>query len=323
MKVFVTRKIMESGKKLLNDAGIEVTEWTAERDLTQEELIASCKEHDGLLSIGSNKLDAHFLQSCSHLKVIALHSVGYDHVDTETAKQLRIPVGNTPGVLTDATADLAFLLLLATSRKAFYQHKKILNGDWGFSNPSDTTDLGIELRGKTLGIFGLGSIGSELARRCKYAFGMQIIYTNRSSNLPAEKELDAQKVSFEELLAQSDAISVHANLTPETREQFNAAAFENMKETAIFGNAARGGIHNEKDLTIALKNGTIWGAGLDVTNPEPMDPGNELLNMPNVCVLPHIGSATIETRTAMLRLAAANVIAGLKGEQLPNWVNPF
>jgi len=320
MNVFVTRKIMESGRELLQSAGIEVTEWKENRELTQEELIAHCLQHDALLSIGPDKLDAYFLESCSHLLVIALHSVGYDHVDMETAKRLNIPIANTPGVLTDSTADLAFLLLLATSRRAFYHHKTIAAGGWGFSNPSDPSHLGIELRGKTLGIFGLGNIGFEMAKRCKHAFGMHILYTNRSPNSAAEQELGAEKVPFEELLHQSDAISVHANLSNETKEVFNADAFSRMKSSAIFINAARGGIHNEEDLTAALTAGTIWGAGLDVTNPEPMSADSPLLNMPNVSVLPHIGSATIETRTAMLRLAVENVIAGLRGEVLPNAV---
>ena len=169
---------------------------------------------------------------------------------------------------------------------------------------------------------GLGNIGFEMAKLCKRAYGMEILYHNRSNNEQAENELDARKVTFDELLEQSDIISVHANLTPETKETFNAAAFAKMKRNAIFINAARGGIHNEADLIAALQNGTIWGAGLDVTNPEPMDKDNPLLFMENVSVLPHIGSAVKETRNAMMILAAQNIIAGLKSEQLPKCVNP-
>jgi glyoxylate reductase len=319
MKVFITRIISEAGLKLLRDAGIDIIEWRKKRPLSKEELIAACQGVDALLSVGS-KVDRDFLESCKHLKVIALHSVGYDHVDVPVATALGIPVGNTPGVLSAATADTAFLLMLATSRKAFYLHKSIAKGNWSFFEP--TANLGIELRGKTLGVFGLGKIGLEMARCCKHAYGMKILYHNRSTNPDAEAELGASMVDFDELLAQSDVLSVHTALTPETEGVFNALVFAKMKPTAIFINTARGGIHHEADLIQALEAGTIWGAGLDVTNPEPMKTDNPLLEMPNVCVLPHIGSATVETRNAMAVLAAKNIIAGLKGEKLPHLVNP-
>ena len=161
-----------------------------------------------------------------------------------------------------------------------------------------------------------------MAKRCKYAYNMNIIYHNRSNNAEAEKELNAVKVSFDELLGQSDVLSVHTSLNAETRDKFNKEVFAKMKPSSIFINTARGPIHNEKDLTEAVQNGIIWGAGLDVTNPEPMHSDNPLLHMPTVCVLPHIGSATVETRNAMSRLAAENIIAGLKGERIPYPVNP-
>ncbi|WP_316746650.1 D-glycerate dehydrogenase [Pedobacter gandavensis] len=319
MKVFITRVIPEEGRKLLAEAGIEIQEWKEKRALTQEELILNCSTADALLSV-STRLDADFLKAAAHLKVIALHSVGFDHVDIEAATALNIPIGNTPGVLSNATADTAFLLMLATSRKAFYLHKSIEKGDWGFFEP--TANLGIELRGKTLGIFGLGKIGLEMARCCKAAFGMKVIYHNRTRNEAAELELGAKWLPFEALLQQSDVVSVHTALTPETEGKFDQAAFQLMKSSAIFINTARGAIHQEDDLLQALEAGTIWGAGLDVTNPEPMRPDHPLLKLPNVSVLPHIGSATQETRAAMSVLAAKNVIAGLKGEEIPFPVNP-
>jgi glyoxylate reductase len=320
MKVFVTRRIHELGVKIMENAGIDVTQWTEKRDLTQTELIEHCKQHNALLSAGANRIDARVLNECSHLKVIALLSVGFDNVDLAEATRLKIPIGNTPGVLSGATADNAFLLMLATSRKAFYHHKRIINGDWVFFDPM--AELGIELKERTLGIYGLGRVGFEMAKRCVGAFNMRVVYCNRHPNEAAEKELNAKAVSFDELLAQSDVLSVHANLTSETRGKFDKSAFAKMKPNSIFVNAARGELHNEQDLTKALSNGTIWGAGLDVTNPEPMRPDNPLLSMPNVAVLPHIGSATVETRIAMTKLAAENIVAGLKNEWLPHVVNP-
>jgi|SRR5450432_88864 len=320
MKVFITRKIPELGLNYLREAGIEISEWTSRRDLTQQELIEHCKGANALLSAGFNQIDKTFLEAARHLKVISLHSVGYDNVDIEAATALRIPIGNTPGVLSDATADLAFLLILATSRKAIYMHNTIQRGEWGFFEP--TANLGVELRGKTLGIYGLGKIGYELAKRCTAAFGMKIIYHNRGHHEEAERELGARRVEFQELLERSDVLSVNTALTTETKGRFNRETFAKMKSSAIFINASRGGIHHEQDLTEALEKGIIWGAGLDVTNPEPMRPDHPLLGMPNVCVLPHIGSATEETRAAMSLLAAKNIVAGLKGERLPFIVNP-
>jgi glyoxylate reductase len=320
MRVFISRKIPELGLQYLRDAGVSISEWTTKRDLTPEELIDHCKMADAFLSAGSNRIDRSFLEAVPHLKVISLHSAGYDNVDIAAATAIKIPIGNTPGVLSNATADTAFLLILAVSRKAFYMHKTIQQGAWGFFEP--TVNLGIDIRDKTLGIYGLGKIGFELAKRCSAAFNMKIIYHNRGHHADAEKELNAHWVSFKELLERSDVLSVNTALTPETTGKFNKEVFAGMKRTAIFINAARGAIHNENDLTEALERGIIWGAGLDVTNPEPMRPDHPLLFMPTVCVLPHIGSATEETRAAMSLIAAKNVVAGLNGERLPFVVNP-
>ncbi|HXR85083.1 MAG TPA: D-glycerate dehydrogenase [Hanamia sp.] len=320
MKVFITRLIPEAGLKKLRDAGIEIVQWNEKRELTQPELIEHCQQCDALLAAGYNKMDAHFLNECRNLKVIALHSVGYDNVDIAEADKLKIPIGNTPGILSGPTADIAFLLMLAVSRKAFYLHEKIVKGDWKFFEP--TANLGIQLYGKTLGIFGLGNIGFEMAKRCIGAYDMKVIYHNRHRNFAMEKELNAELVSFDLLLKNSDVLSVHSNLSSSTRGKFDRSAFEKMKRTSIFINTARGAMHNEEDLIEALKNGIIWGAGLDVTNPEPMKKDNPLLTMPNAAVLPHIGSATVETRNAMASIAAENIIAGLHGKRIPYPVNP-
>jgi glyoxylate reductase len=320
MKVFISKKIADTGLKLLQDNGFSITINEENRDLTQQELIDICQSFDALLSAGKHELDKEFLTKCKHLKGIALHSVGYDHVDLETANKLKIPIGNTPEVLDKSTSDIAFLLMLAVSRNAIFKYEKIKKGEWEYSNL--TEDLGVELYGKTLGIFGLGRIGYEMAKKCAAAFDMKIIYHNRSKNKEAEKDLNAMYVPFDELLRQSDVISVHANLSNETEEKFNAAVFTQMKPSAIFINTARGGLHNEEDLIGALESRTIWGAGLDVTNPEPMSKDNPLLSMPYVCVLPHIGSATVETRNAMSELAAKNLIAALNNRKMPHIVNP-
>lgn len=319
MNVFVTRVIPEAGLQLLEAAGLNVKQWTEKRKLTTKELIRECQWADALLSAGQ-QLNREFLEASSHLKIIALHSVGYDNVDIETANRLKIPVGNTPGVLSGATADTAFLLMMAAARNAFFMHKTIIDGEWGFFEP--TANLGKELNGCTLGVFGLGKIGMEMAKRCAGAFGMKIIYHNRSRNEEAEEQLGAKLVSFEELLQQSDVLSVHTALTAETEGKFDKIAFDKMKAGSIFINTARGAIHHETDLIKALQEKTIWGAGLDVTNPEPMKTDNPLLSMPNVAVLPHIGSATEGTRNAMARLAAENIIAALNGEEIPFLVNP-
>jgi len=320
MKLFSTRILPTAGSDLIKAEGIELTEWDQKRELTFDEFVAHSKAADGVILSGRSKVDAAFLEACSHLKVISLFSVGYDNVDIKAATKFKIPIGHTPDVLSKATADTAFLLLLATARKAFYHHKRIAKGDWNFFEPN--AGLGIDIHEKTLGILGLGNIGFEMAKLCKSAYGMDIIYHNRSTNEKAEKELGAKKVPFDELLAQSDVISVHANLSDALKGIFNKEAFAKMKQNAIFINTARGGIHNEDDLKEALETGTIWGVGLDVTNPEPMDKNNPLLDMENVSVLPHIGSATKETRDAMAVLVAKNAIAGLKGKKLPACVNP-
>ncbi|WP_432710909.1 2-hydroxyacid dehydrogenase [Pedobacter sp.] len=320
MNIFVTRIIPQKGLDLLNAAGFEVTQYTEKKELSQEELISACKDSDALLSVGSNKIDEYFLQQCSHLKGIALMSVGYDNVDVEAATRYGVPVSNTPGVLSGATADVAFLLMLAVSRNAFYMHNSIGKGDWGFYEP--TSNLGQELNGKTLGVLGLGRIGTELAQKCKAAYYMNVIYHNRNPNAEAEQTLAAQYVSFESLLKESDVLSVHVNLTAETKGLFDKSAFNQMKPSAIFINTARGAIHNENDLLEALENHIIWGAGLDVTNPEPMNRNHPLLSMPNVCVLPHIGSATVETRDNMAVMAAKNIIAVLQNQKMPQTINP-
>jgi glyoxylate reductase len=319
-RILVTRRFPDIAVQLLRDAGLDVTEWPEERLMTEAELITAAKNHQAILCTLTEKIDRNFLQQCSHLRIISQFGVGYDNINVSEATRLKIPVGNTPGVLTDATADLAFTLMLSVARKTFHLHKSIAKGEWKYFQP--TANLGLELKGKTLGIFGMGRIGAEMALRCKGAYGMKVIYHNRNRSTRNEELTGARYVSFGELLAASDVISVHSVLNDETREIFNKAAFQQMKPSSIFINTARGGIHNELDLTEALRTKKIWGAGLDVTNPEPMLAGNPLLSMENVAVLPHVGSGTVEARTEMARLAAMNIVEFFRTGQVPHIVNP-
>ncbi|RAJ87924.1 lactate dehydrogenase-like 2-hydroxyacid dehydrogenase [Chitinophaga dinghuensis] len=317
MKVFATRVIPAEGRILMERAGINVTEWKERRNLSPDELADQLQDYDVLYYAGGKPMPRPFLEKVTHLKLIALMSAGYDNIDVAAARELGIPVTNVPGIPSKSTADIAFLLMQAVARKAFFMHQRILQHEWGFSDP--TANLGIDLEGKTLGIWGLGQIGTVLAKRSR-AFDMKLIYNNRRRNMAAEKEFGARYVSFEELLEQSDVLSVHTALTAATRGVFTKDIFRKMKPGAIFINTARGAIHDETALYEAIQEGLIWGAGLDVTNPEPMSPDSPLLRLPTVAILPHIGSATSGTRNAMASLAAENVIAAIQGTPLPNLI---
>ncbi|KQO33866.1 D-glycerate dehydrogenase [Flavobacterium sp. Leaf82] len=319
MNVFINKNIPEAGILLLQEKGINLTINSTENVLSRNEFIKICQENDALLNVGANNLDEDFFKQCPNIKGIALYSVGFDSVNIPSANSRKIPVGNTPDVLSRATSDLAFLLMQSVARKSFYNHKKIINGEWGSFNALE--NLGQELYGKTLGIFGLGRIGFEMAKKSKAAFGMNIIYHNRSQNENAEEELDAKFVDFETLLSQSDVLSIHSNYSEKNNELFDINTFAKMKRNAIFINTARGKFHNENDLFYALTNDIIWGAGLDVTNPEPMQQNNPLLALPNCCILPHIGSATYEARNAMAVCAAQNIIALFEYKKMPFCVN--
>ncbi|MFP3591257.1 2-hydroxyacid dehydrogenase [Chryseobacterium sp. SIMBA_038] len=319
MKVFINKRIPEIGIKILEEAGLEVT-FPTHDNLPHEEWLKYCENADVVLNVGHNKFDREFFEQCPNVKAIALYSVGFDHVDIKEATLKNIPIGNTPDVLSRATSDIAFLLMQSVARRASFNFQKVKEGNWGDFDPLHA--LGQELYGKTLGVFGLGRIGFEMAEKCKKAFDMKIIYHNRHHNEEAEKELNATYVSFEELIEQSDVLSIHANFVPDQKDLFNALVFEKMKPDSIFINTARGGFHNQKDLYEALVSKQIWGAGLDVTNPEPIFKDDPILELSSVCVLPHIGSATIEARDGMAKVAAENIIAFSKGEKMPNCANP-
>jgi glyoxylate reductase len=320
IKIFVTRIIPDTGIDLLKKEGFSVTIWPHDRPIPSADLIAEGKKANAVLCISTDKIDEAFFTACKHLDIVSQFAAGFDNINVAAATRLGIPLGYAPGAMSDATADIAFGLMLSVSRKFFYMHKRIIKGEWSHFRP--VANLGMELKGKTLGIYGMGRIGIEMAKRCKGAYDMKIIYHNRKPNKEAEKLLGASWVSFDDLLGQSDVLSAHCALTNETRGIFNRETFSKMKPTAIFVNTARGPVHNEEDLLEALNNGTIWGAGLDVTNPEPMRKDNPLLEMENVAILPHIGSATIEARSEMSRLAAVNIIEFYRNRKVPNIINP-
>lgn len=318
MKVFATKEVPKIARDLLGQNQIQLYEWEDLTPISKQELIEILPQYEGLIVMGT-ETDKEILQAGTKLKAISLVSVGFDNIDVNAATELKIPVSNTPEVLNEATAEIAFLLMQNVSRKAFFNYKLLLDGKpkSGFME-----NLGMDLNGKTIGIFGLGRIGFVMAKRCKDAFGMNVIYHNRSRNQDAEKDLNAKYVSFEELLAQSDVISIHSALTDETEGLFGKEVFRKMKNSSILINTSRGKVVDENALYEALIAEEIWGAGLDVTAPEPMLADNPLLQMPNVAVLPHIGSATIETRTAMGKLAAENMVLALNGEKMKTPINP-
>jgi glyoxylate reductase len=319
-KILITRDIPEVGIDMLKREGFSLTVWQNERPMTNQELIESAMINNALLTVSADKIDADFLNRCKHLEIISQFAAGYDNINIQEATRQGIPIGYTPNAMSEATADIAFGLMIAVSRKMFYLHKTIAKGEWGYFRPK--ANLGIELRGKMLGVFGLGRIGMAMAKRCKGAYEMDIIYHNRKPNKKAEEQLGARWVKFEELLSQSDVLSVHSMFNTETMGVFNKDSFSKMKPTAIFINTSRGGVHNELDLIDALRTGKIWGAGLDVTNPEPMAPDNPLLSMENVAILPHIGSSTIEARNEMSRSAALNIIEFYRNNHVPFILNP-
>lgn len=320
MKIFINKLIPEAGMQILARPDIDLL-MPEKPELSYDEWISYCQQCDAILNIGAYKIDAQFFDLCPSVKAVSLFSVGYDQVDLAEATRRGIPVSNTPDVLSKATSDIAFMLMLMVSRLASFHSNQVRVGvRFKYFNP--IANLGQELYGKTLGIFGLGRIGYEMAIKCKAAYDMPIIYHNRNRHPEMEEKLGARYVSFEELLQQSDVLSIHANYTPEQQHTFNAEVFAQMKPTSIIVNTARGGFIQEDDLYTALQEGQVWGAGLDVSDPEPMSPDSPLLKLERVCVLPHIGSATLEARSGMASTAARNIVAFVEGKPMPTCLNP-
>ncbi len=316
-KVFVTRVIPAAGlDRIVEECDADV--WRDPLPPSYEELRDRLRDCEGALTMLTDRIDAPLLEACPRLRVLSNYAVGFNNIDVAHATQRGIAVGNTPGALTDATADLAFGLLISAARRIVEGHAYALAGRWRTWEPLG--HIGQDLVGRTLGIVGMGRIGFALAKRCHGGFGMRVLYNDLHRSDPAERELGARRVDLDPLLAESDFVSVHANLSEGTHGMFDAAAFRKMKPTAVFVNTARGGLVNETDLHDALRDGVIFAAGLDVTDPEPPDPSNPLLALPNCVIAPHIGSATVETRNAMAEIAAENLLAGLDGRPLPHRV---
>jgi len=314
--VVISRPIPAVATQLIEQGGAQVQVLNKP---TQAQLIDACQQAHGLISLLEDQLDQHFLKACAHLKGISNFAVGHDNIDVKAATALGIPVGNTPGVLTQATADLAFALMLAVARKLVPAYKNVVQGQWTDWEPLGF--LGQDLHGKTLGIVGMGRIGQAMAQRCVGAFNMKVCYTAQKPKNSHELPVPAQWVSFEELLTQADVISIHVPLNAQTQNLFNSKAFALTKPNAILMNTARGGIVNQQHLVHALQHGQLWGAGLDVTQPEPLPANHTLLQLPNVLVTPHIGSATQKSRNAMATLAAQNILAALHNKPMPAPLN--
>lgn len=267
---------------------------------------------DAVFSANGMRLDAEFIKKAPRLKVLAQASVGYDNIDVAAFKAAGIPVGNTPGVLVDAVADLAYALILDSARQLVRASQHVRSGAWGERR---ALGLGRDLAGKTLGIVGMGDIGSAVARRAQ-ASKMRVIYHNRHRRAD-EEQLQARYAELDELLAQADVVLAAVTLNPSTKGLFDAAAFAKMKKGAAFINISRGQVVDTEALYEALAGGHLSYAGLDVTDPEPLPGEHKLLTLPNVTVTPHMASATAETRDAMALLTVANIMAGLRGEPLP------
>jgi glyoxylate reductase len=277
------------------------------------------EQASGILCLLDDPIPAAVIQKATSLKVISNMAAGVDNIDVPACTRQGIPVGHTPGVLTDGTADLTLALLLALGRKIGPASEDAREGRWANWDP--TGWLGIDLRGATVGIVGLGKIGSAVAERLG-AFGTRIIFNNRSPLPEMEKKLGARQVSLDELLRTSDIICLHLPLTEETTGLIDGGAFKKMKPTAVLINTARGAVVNTRALQIALETGQIRAAGLDVTDPEPLPPDHTLYQLENCLITPHVGSATYQTRKTMAEIALTNLQAGITGTPLLHCVNP-
>jgi len=319
-RVLVTRVIPKEGLDPVREA-CEVDLWDAELPPPRDELLRRVAGIDGLLSLLTDRVDDELLDAAGpQFKVVSNFAVGFDNIDLAACTRRGVPAGNTPGVLTETTADLAFALLMAAARRIPESVDYVRAGRWKTWGPMLL--MGVDVHGATLGIVGFGRIGREMARRGR-GFGMRIVYHDVHPATPEEEaELGARRVEMDELLRTSDFISLHVNLTDETHHLIDADALGAMKPTAVLVNTSRGPVVDPAALEVALRTGQIFAAGLDVTEPEPLPVEHPLVGLPNCVVVPHIASASKVTRGKMAAMAAANLLAGLRGERLPTCINP-
>ena len=316
--VFVTRVIRDYGLNLVKEA-CQADIWPDELPPNRKALLEHTRGVDGLLCLLTDRIDGEVIDAAGpNLKVISNHAVGFDNIDIAAATKRGIPVGNTPGILTDATADMAFALMMAAGRRVVEAEKFLRAGNWKTWGPSLL--LGVDFTEATLGIVGFGRIGQAMAKRAT-GFNMRVLYHDPSAS-PQYPSLNAVSTDLDTLLAESDFVSLHVPLTPETRRLVNAEFLGKMKPNAVLVNTARGGVLDQSALYGALKEKRIFAAALDVTDPEPLPLDSPLLNLDNCIIVPHIASASVQSRDMMAFLSAKNLIAGLNGERLPHCVNP-
>ncbi|WP_043932297.1 2-hydroxyacid dehydrogenase [Bacillus sp. EB01] len=316
--VYITRQVPEETVSLLTEK-YEVAMW--EKDdvpVPREKLLEEARKADGLLTVLSDSIDEEVLSAGDCLKVVSNLAVGYDNIDLASASSNGIAVTNTPDVLTDTTADFSFALLMASARRIVEASDLIKEDKWTSWSPF--LMAGRDIHHKTIGIVGMGKIGAAVAKRAT-GFDMNILYHNRSRNMQVEEAIGAQYVSFEELVAESDFIVCLTPLTEQTRNMFTRDVFRRMKKSAIFINVSRGPVIDEQALYDALVEGDIAGAGLDVFEKEPISASHPLLKLKNVTAIPHIGSASVETRTAMIEICAENIDRVLSGKEPKTLVN--
>jgi lactate dehydrogenase-like 2-hydroxyacid dehydrogenase len=315
-RVLVTRRIPDAGLSAVRGVA-DVDLWDEELPPPRDVLLDRVRGVDGLLSLLTDRVDGALLDAAGpRLRVVSNYAVGYDNIDVAACRARGVAVGNTPGVLTETTADLAFALLMAVARRLPEGYDFVRRDRWQTWGP--LLLLGKDIHGATLGLVGFGRIGREMARRAK-GFGMRTLYFSRTQAPPEiEAELDATFSPFQELLARSDFVSLHTALNEDTHHLIDARALARMQNGAILINTSRGGVVDQAALADALRSGHLFGAGLDVTDPEPMRADDPLLALPNCLVVPHVASASERTRDRMAAKAAANLIAGLRGEPLPD-----
>jgi glyoxylate reductase len=316
-RVFVTRRLPGNALQSLA-ARTQMDLWPGEVPPPKEELIRHARESEGLLSLVTDPVDRALLEQSPKLRVVSNMGVGYDNIDVAACTERGIAVGNTPGVLTDTTADLAFALLLAVARRLPEAKDYVLAGRWKTWDPSLL--LGRDVHSATLGIFGLGQIGQAMAKRAR-GFGMRIVYFDKPKP-SLEEELGLERLEKEGLLREADFVSLHVPLSSKTRHLIGAPELALMKPTAALINTSRGAVVDQLALVEALRAGRPGAAALDVTDPEPISPTDPLLKLPNALVVPHIGSASVQARAKMASLAVDNLLAGLEGRPLPHSVNP-